>query len=174
MKLAELPQFFGLYVVITPTLVTSHSWSGDKIAYVLWALSHKYRLPLWYLDFPSSPSGKQPDCPCRRHKRHGFKSCVGPKAPAHSLEHPVTIVWEKFYCIELSSYSSSCFVFFFWLLRELVMDREAWRAAIHGVAKSRTWLSDWSDLIWYHMMCRILVPSQGIQPLPHVVEAQKF
>ena len=33
-------------------------------------------------------------------------------------------------------------------LREFVMDREAWRAAIHGVSKSRTLLKDWTGLNW--------------------------
>ena len=42
-------------------------------------------------------------------------------------------------------------------LQGLVMDREAWRAAIHGVAKSRTWLSNWTKLNWTISLLRQLL-----------------
>ena len=37
-------------------------------------------------------------------------------------------------------------------IQELVMDREAWHAAVHGVTKSWTWLSDWTELNWYRRL----------------------
>ena len=41
-------------------------------------------------------------------------------------------------------------------LQELVMDRETWHAAVHGVPKSWTRLSDWTELNWIHLAPKIL------------------
>ena len=43
-------------------------------------------------------------------------------------------------------------------LQALVMDREAWRAGIHGVAKSQTRLSDWTELNWDRIGLEICIP----------------
>ena len=42
-------------------------------------------------------------------------------------------------------------------LQKLVMDREAWHAAIHGIAKSQTWLSDWTELNFSSVLSGTLV-----------------
>ena len=51
--------------------------------------------------------------------------------------------WRNLKCIFIDSMDMSLGE-----LQELVIDREAWRGAIHGVAKSRTRLSDWTELNW--------------------------
>ena len=60
-------------------------------------------------------------------------------------------------------------------LRELVTDREAWRAAIHGVTKSQTRLSDWSDLIWLCIYSDRGFPcSSVVKNLPAMKESQEM
>ena len=46
-------------------------------------------------------------------------------------------------------------------LWEVVMDREAWRAVIHGVTKSQTWLSNWIELNWERQSQRKAIPKKG-------------
>ena len=47
-------------------------------------------------------------------------------------------------------------------LQELVMDREAWHAAIHGVPKSWTWLSVWTELNWTELNLTLVNQMQSL------------
>ena len=51
-------------------------------------------------------------------------------------------------------------------LQELVMDRKAWRAAIYGVTKSRTWLSHWTELYWRKAHRQWI--DEGSRPSPQI------
>ena len=48
-------------------------------------------------------------------------------------------------------------------LREFVMDRDAWSAAIHEVTKSQTWLSDWTELNWKWAALWELIPTKCLE-----------
>ena len=50
------------------------------------------------------------------------------------------------------------------MLQELVMDRGAWRALVHGVTKIRTWLSDWTELNWVIQSCPTLCDPMDCSP----------
>ena len=68
--------------------------------------------------------------------------------------------WQRMRWLDVITKSMSMSLGKLW---ELVMDREAWRAAIHGVAKSRTRLSDWTELNWEDKLHRkLFLPGGGV------------
>ena len=99
---------------------------------------------------PTSPQTSSPLLPLSKHT--GFLSALLATGPLHML-----FLFKTFFHLfaQLTPILSK--------LQEMVKDREAWRTAIHGVAKSQTWLSDWTTPIQF-LDLNLRIVSMGNPP----------